>query len=103
MKLPGTLAIRRYLLEKGKASVGETWRDVFQGRLKYYTVQRYFQLLKAIGLIEVVEYRENSKHSPIKVPYYRIVPGREDDPCWFTPWACYWRAKGRSPPWRLRP
>ena len=94
-KISPGVPILAYLTEKGEASVYEVWHDVFRPRgVKYYTVVRYFHMLRELGLVEEVGRRVNSKGSPIKEVLYRIAEGREDDACWFNIKTCYLRKKG---------
>lgn len=84
VKLTG-LAIREFLL-----AVGEGYPYWFYRCFKkvkpttsYQSVARYFYILRKLGLIEFV--REEPSNSRFPRKYFRIVPGREDDPAWLHP------------------
>jgi len=98
------LAIRRMLVERGEVSPWDAWLELrAEAGLAYMTVTRYFHVLRTIGLIEEARREPNSKLSPIPKVYYRIKPGKEDDPCWFNPWTCYRALKsGGTTPLRPR-
>ena len=83
-KLTG-LSIREYLLTLGEGYPYGFYRcfKKVKPSVSYESVRRYFYILKKLGLIEHVGARPSSRG--YERHYYRIVPGREDDPLWFHP------------------
>lgn len=79
------LAIRNYLLNTGAGSPYDFWK-AFCKDINYMTVLRYFYILKRLGLIEVAYTQERS--GTAYKTYYKIVEGKEDDPCWSRPQIC---------------
>lgn len=86
--------IRIFLMQVGEGSPQMFWRFT-KRQYSLFTIYRYFHLLRYLGLIELVGTRQNAKKSPIQEHIYRIVPGKETDPCWNYPWWCYWDKKGK--------
>lgn len=87
-------AIYRLLLERGEVSPFEVYE--YMGRsVNYLSVTRMFHVLRSIGLIRVSRREKNLKSSNIYVTYYEMVPGKENDGCWFRPWYCYWAKKDK--------
>jgi len=102
---PTGLFIRDYLKEHKVAYVYEMWNALREARLAAGLVdaegrtrvctydnfmRNYIYLLKKLGLIELVR-KAPSKRAGAELPryYYRIVPGRENDPRWAHPQIAY--------------
>lgn len=89
---PTGLFIRDYLLKHGEAYAQEIWRALKVARksvgLSACTYQsfrtNYIYVLKKLGLIEPVR-TERVRKGWFRRVYYRIVPGRENDPRWGCP------------------
>lgn len=74
--------VRDLLLEERELFAAEAYRRLKSDgkRSSYPAVQRLFYDLRQLGLIEFV--RAEKGKAPIDRRYYRIVPGRENDPIW---------------------
>jgi len=86
--LPTAEAIKEYLLTMGQGNpygFYKIWRQLKKAT-SYKAVCSMFWVLKEIGLIESVRY-EPSKFSGFKKHYYRVAPGRAEDPAWQNPQA----------------
>jgi hypothetical protein len=84
-KKPGVArALHDVFVEKSELCPAAARRLLRQAGRKtsYVTVQRLFYDLRQIGLIEFT-HSEPGK-APIDKRYYRIIPGKEDDPRWDT-------------------
>jgi len=79
------LAIREYLMHVGEGYANEFYRcfKKIKKKVSYQSVVRYFWILEKLGLIELVRFEIRGSKFPVK--YYRIVPGKENDPRWLHP------------------
>ena len=89
-----SLFIRRYLLERGEGYAMEIWRALKREREKlglkcgsYQSFRsNFWSVLIKLGLIEFTGREEPASRPGLKARrYYRITPGREDDPRWRNP------------------
>jgi DNA-binding PadR family transcriptional regulator len=97
--------IRDYLMEHKTASAYEMWKALKAARATYGLtykkepiivcryesfLRNYIYVLKKLGLIQLVR-KEPSERAGAKLPrhYYRITPGRENDPRWRHPQIAY--------------
>jgi hypothetical protein len=102
--------IRDYLKEHKTASAYEMWKALKAARATYGLtykkepiivcryesfLRNYIYVLKKLGLIQLVR-KEPSDRAGAKLPrhYYRITPGREDDPRWRHPQIAYDARRG---------
>lgn len=89
---PTGLFIRDYLKEHGVGYPQEMWRKLKIARTTQGVntgsygsfLRNYIWVLKKLGLIEEVR-RETIRREWYPRRYYRIVPGRENDPRWEHP------------------
>ncbi len=79
------MAIREFLLKVGEAYPYWFYRcfKKVKPSTSYQSVARYFYILRRLGLIEPTRVEPSRSRFPRH--YFRIVPGREDDPAWFHP------------------
>jgi len=89
------LIFKKLALEKGKVSPRMVY-EYLGGKKPYMSIVRAFHVLRELGLIELVEEKENSRRSPIKERFYAIAKGKENDPCWEYYWYCYYDLKGMT-------
>jgi len=106
---PTGLFIRDYLLKHKTAYPQEIWKalkaarksvseELGESTSRYENFWRnYIYVLKKLGLIEPVRRVANPKQ-PMWFPrtYYRIVPGRENDPRWVHPQIALDPRRGKS-------
>jgi len=73
--------LRDLFKEKGELSASDAYRMLrLERRTSYQAVLRLFYDLRRLGLIEFV--RAEPTPTGIEKRYYRIVPGKEEDPRW---------------------
>lgn len=88
---PVTRALRLLFEEYGELSPYEAYQELCVNRglcKNYSTIVTYFNILKKLGLIRVVENEPSSRGGWNKT-VYEMTPGLEDHPCWDKPMCCY--------------
>jgi len=93
--VPTGVFIRDYLLEHKEAYCQEIWRALKKERQKfglkvctYHSFyNNYIRILKKLGLITEVRRETGTRPELKQRVYYKITPGRENDPRWVAPQA----------------
>jgi hypothetical protein len=85
----GARWIRGYLLEVGEDYGYRTWKKYRDFQLRaglkpvtYRAFLTYFWLLQQMGLLERTREEPGARTPHLPRIYYRVVPGKRDDPLW---------------------